>query len=79
MSALERVLTSVPEPLRWKLDQQIDFENDDGRGRIVPRHIGRIATVMTGWESTIADELGLTDAEKHDILEQNIHNPQLQR
>ena len=40
-----------------KLDQVLDFENDG-----VPTHLGKIADAMHEWEGSIAERLGLTEA-----------------
>ena len=73
------LIASVPASNRWKADKEIDFENMDIRGRLVPQHIGRIAAVMTDWEGTIADGLGLTAADRADIVERYPRKPSLQR
>ena len=72
-------IASVPEANRWKLDKEIDFENKDIRGRVIPQHLGRIAAVMTDWEDTVADQLSLTEADKSDVMERNHRKPALQR
>ena len=72
-------IASVPEANRWKLDKEIDFENRNIRDCVTPQHLGRIAAVMTDWEDTVADLLGLTDADKSDIMERNQRKPALQR
>lgn len=71
-------IASVPEANRWKLDKEIDFENKDTRGRVIPQHLGRIASVMANWE-IMAPFLGLTEADVSDITEKYIRKPALQR
>ena len=70
---------SVPEANQWKLDKEIDFENKNTQGHVIPQHLGRIASTMTNWEDSVADELGLTEANKSDIMGKNLRNPALQR
>ena len=74
----EIILGSVPAAVRWKLDQEIDFEHRDGRGLIIPKHLGRIADVILDWQD-VADHLGLSDTDRNDILGRYHHNPKLQR
>ena len=69
----------IPEANRWKVDKEIDFENTDFRGRMVPQHLGQIAAVMTNWEGPIADYLGLSASDRADILERYPCNLSLQR
>ena len=76
---LADLIASIPESNRWKIDKEIDFENTDIRGRIIPQHLGRIAAGMTNWEDAIADNLGLTDADRADIIERHSRKPPLQR
>ena len=73
------LIASIPANSRWKVDKEIDFENTDVRGRIIPQHLGRIAADMTDWEGTIADLLGLTTTDRNDILGRNSRKPELQR
>ena len=82
MSHKERLVdltASIPEVNRWKCDREIDFENVDIRGRTVPLHLGQIASDMTDWEGAIADNLGLTEADKADIMDRFHRKPSLQR
>ena len=76
---LPDLIASIPESNRWKVDREIDFENTDVRGRIIPQHLGRIASDMTDWEGEIADNLGLTRADRADIIERYPRKPSLQR
>ena len=78
-STLADVIDSIPEICRWKLDKEIDFENTDATGRVIFKHIGTIASRMTDWEHLVADELGLHEQDKYDILGRNLRNPVLQR
>ena len=78
-NSLVDMIASIPEVNRWKLDREIDFKNVDIYGRTVPQHLVRIATDMTDWEGSIADNLGLTDTDKADIMEMCHHNPSVQR
>lgn len=77
--SLDEVIASVPPVNRWKLDQEIDFENKDVRGQVIPKHLGKIAQPMTDWEGAVADNLCLTDADRSDIKERNRFSPALQR
>ena len=77
--SLSDIISSVPITNRWKLDQEIDFEHRDIRGRVVPQHLGIIAESMIDWEGVIADLLGLTEADRSDIKESNLNKPKLQR
>ena len=76
---LADLVASVPEINRWKLDKEIDFENKDIRGRLIPQHLGQIAAVMTNWEEDLAIALGLTAADQSDIVEKHSRKPGLQR
>ena len=78
-SVLSEIIGSIPESLRWKLEREIDFEHTDVRGRVVPKHLGAIASFMTDWQHTVADELGLSQVDTHDVLEKNHRKPVLQR
>ena len=73
------IASMIPESNRWKADKEIDFENTDIRGRVIPQHVGRIAAVMTDWEDSIADGLGLIAADRADIVERYPRKPSLQR
>ena len=77
--ALEGLVASVPTTNRWKLDQEIDFENRDVRRQTIPQHLGKIADDMINWQSTVADELKLTNADRADIAARNQTTPALQR
>ena len=76
---VEELIASIPASNRWKVDKEIDFENTDIRGRTIPQHVGYIAAVMTNWEDTIADLLGLTATDRADIMERYLRKPSLQR
>jgi hypothetical protein len=73
------LIASIPESNRWKIDREIDFENKDIRGCTVPQHLGQIAAVMTNWEGTISDTLGLTVSERTDIVDKYARKPSRQR
>lgn len=66
---VEDFVASIPAANRWKLDKQIDSENRNAKGEIIPRHLGRIADSMVEWEDRIADELGLSEQDRIDIAE----------
>ena len=72
-------IASVPEANRWKLDREIDFENRNIQGHVIPQHLGRIASIMTDWHDSVADQLGLTNTNKSDIMEKYARKPVLQR
>lgn len=76
---LDELLSSVPPASRWKLDEEIDFEHRNATGQIVPRHLGKIADSMTGWEGVVADCLGLSASERKDIRVEYPFQAQLQR
>ena len=76
---LREIIASVPLTLQWKLDQEIDFENRSISGQTIPKHLGRIADSMTEWEGTVADCLGLSLPDRHDIKENYPNKPKLQR
>ena len=76
---LAGLIARIPAANRWKVDREIDFENRDIRGRTVPLHLGRIASDMTDWEGSIADNLGLTATDKADIMDKFNRKPSLQR
>jgi hypothetical protein len=69
---LSEITASVPAAVRWKLDQEIDFEHGG-----VPQHLGRIADVMSEWQGIVADQLGLSRADTEEILER-YHDIKLQ-
>ena len=73
---MEELIVSIPASSRWKVERDIDFENKDIQGRTIPQHLGKIAAQMIDWESEIADYLGLTHADRADIMEKK---PSLQR
>ena len=78
--SFDDVLSSVPDAVRWKLDQEIaDSEHRDARGQVIPQHLGRIAESMIDWEGVIADHLGLSEADRSNIREKNHNKPSLQR
>jgi hypothetical protein len=76
---LTDLIASIPASNRWKVDREIDFENTDIRGRTIPQHLGKISAEMTDWDSEIADFLGLTRADREDIVERYPRKPALQR
>ena len=77
---MEEVIASIPGASRWKLDKEIDFENVNDQGEPIPRHIGIIATAMIHWEGCVADELGLTQPERVDIVQgRYARDPGMQR
>ena len=77
--SLDDVLSSVPDAVRWKLDREIDFDHRDGRGQVIPEHLGRIAESMVEWEGVIADQLGLGEPDRSDVRKRNPNRPSLQR
>ena len=77
--SLQEVIATIPSAIRWKLDQEIDFENRNISGQMIPKHLGGIADSMTEWEGTVADCLGLSLPDRHDIKENNPNKPKLQR
>lgn len=78
-NTLDDVIDSIPETCRWKLNKEIDFEHTDATGQVIFKHIGIIASQMTDWEHLVADELGLDEQDKYDILGRYQRNPVLQR
>ena len=76
---LSEIIASVPAAARWKLDQEIDFENRDIRGRVIPQHLGRIADVILDWQDVVADQLDLSIIDRKDIVERYRDKPKLQR
>ena len=76
---LSDIIASVPAAVRWKLDEEIDFEHRDGRGLIIHKHLGRIADVILDWQDVVADHLGLSDTDRNDIVERYRDKPKLQR
>ena len=79
VKTFETVVASVPTVDSWKLDKEIDFENRDDRGQVIPKHLGRIAESMTGWEGDMADHLDLSEADRSDVRQSHIGEPKLQR
>ena len=77
--SLENVISSVSDANRWKLDKEIDFEYRDVRGQMIPLHLGRIADSIVEWEGVVADQLGLSGADRSHIREKCSRKPQLQR
>ena len=73
------LIVSIPESSRWKVDREIDFENKGVLGGTIDKHLGRIAAQMIDWEGTIGDNLGLTRADKKDIMDRYPQKPELQR
>ena len=76
---LTDIIDSVPAAVRWKLDQDIDFEHRDARGQVIPQDLGRIADIMVDWQDIVADLLGLSVDDRNDIAERNPDKPKLQR
>ena len=76
---LDDIIGSVPATVRWKLDKEIDFEHKNATGQVIPKHLGRIADLITDWDGAVADNLDLTDAERNDIRESNPAKPKQQR
>ena len=76
---LSDIIASVPAAVRWKLDQEIDFEHRDIRGQVIPQDLGRIADIMVEWQDIVADLLGLSVADRNDIAERYPDRPKLQR
>ena len=75
---VEEVIASIPSTDRWKLDKEIDHLNE--QGETIPQHLGTIASSMINWESCIADELGLTEPERVEIVQGRYsHRPEMQR
>lgn len=75
-----KFMDEIPKAIRWKLDKELDFENTNHDGQIVPRHLGAIAESMHNWEASIGDHLGLTEPERRDITEgKHKDRPDLQR
>ena len=72
------MIASVPEVNLWKLDREIDFENVNIRGRMIPQHLSRIAACMSDWEN-LAIHLGLTKADQCAIVGLHKRNQGLQR
>ena len=75
---LSEIVASLPAAARWKLDQEIDFEHRDIRGLVIPKHLGKIADVMD-WQGDVADQLGLSAADRNDIVERYKSSQKLQR
>jgi hypothetical protein len=73
------LIASIPASNQWKVDREIDFENTDIQGRTIPQHLGKISAEMTNWDGEIADFLGLTRADREDIMERYPRKPPLQR
>ena len=73
---LNKIIACVPSANHWKLDKEIDFENKNVRGQVIPKHLGRIAESMTDWED-VADDLELSIADRSDIKQSN--SPKQQR
>ena len=76
---LSEIIASVPAAVRWKLDKEIDFENRDIIGRVIPKHLGRIADVILDWQDVVADQLDLSIIDRKDIVERYRDKPKLQR
>lgn len=76
---LKNILVSVPAAVRWKLDQEIDFEYRDIRGQVIPQHLSRIADVMLDWQDAVADCLGLSGSDRNDIAARHSNISRLQR
>ena len=76
---LQSILDSVPAAIRRKLDQEIDFDHRNPRGKMIPEDLGRISESMAEWDGAVADCLGLTDTERRDIRDGYPNNPNQQR
>lgn len=77
---MKEVTACIPRAIQWKLEKEIDFENLDEQGQVIPRHLGTIASSMIHWECSIADELGLTQPDRVDIVQgRHSLNPRMQR
>lgn len=73
--SLESILATVPEPLKFKLDQKLDHGHGD-----VPIHLGYIAKRTAEWEGRVADHLDLNCVEVRDIkYGPNRDQPEMQR
>lgn len=78
--SLDDVLSTVSDVNRWKLDQEIDFENMDDRGLVIHLHLDRIADSMVEWGGVSADHLGLSsESDWRDIRERYPNKPSVQR
>ena len=77
--SLMDVLASVPQDNRWKLDQEIDFEHKAGNGETTSKHLDMIADFMEEWDGAVADNLGLTEADRIDIRQKYANKPDMQR
>ena len=76
------IIASVPAAVRWKLDQEIDFEHRDIRDQVIPQDLGRmIADVLQWWTSKTLwrNLLGLSVADRNKITLRNSNKPKLQR
>lgn len=77
---MKEVIASIPRANQWKLDKKIDFENLNKQGQVIPRHLGTIASSMIHWDGSIADELGLTQTDRFDIVRgRYCLDPEMQR
>ena len=75
---VEEIIGSIPSANWWKLDKEIDRLNEQEER--IPRHLGTIASSMINWEGCIADELGLTEPEREDIVQGRYAlKPEMQR
>lgn len=63
----------IPSYNRWKLEKELDFENND-----IDLHLGEIADHMVDWQ-LLAPHLHLTEVDVSDILSVNQMQPKLQR
>ena len=77
--SLSDILAGVPPSNLCKLDREIDFENVTDRGQTIPKHLGMIADLMTYWEGTVADNLGLTKSDRSNIRMKHPYEASLQR
>ena len=75
VGSLMDVLASVPQDNLWKLDQEIDFEHKAGNGETTSKHLDMIAEFMKEWDGAVADNLGLTEADRIDIYIYNRNMP----
>lgn len=79
VGSLMDVLASVPQDNLWKLDQEIDFEHKAGNGETTSKHLDMIAEFMKEWDGAVADNLGLTEADRIDIQQKYANKPDMQR
>lgn len=71
MSYQEYVDKFIPSPQRWKLSEQLDFDDD------AERDLLEIAKGITEWEEKLVGPLEITKEEGDDIKEEA--KPELRR